>query len=76
MSSKLRGIKRGQQKKDPMVLAIVDGGNVFSLESCAFVPKSVAEKEGYIYVEGKTPEQLHRNMLKMAGVKEDEHEEK
>lgn len=54
MSNKLRGIKRGQQKKDPkdpMVLAIVDGSNVFSLESCAFVPKSVAEKEGYIYVE-------------------------
>ena len=70
MSSKLRGIKRGQQKKDPMVLAIVDASNTFGPEHCKFVPKSVAEKEGYVYVEGKTPEQLYRNMMKMVNDEE------
>lgn len=63
MSSKLRAIKRGQQKKEKMVLAIVDGSDVFSKDTTQFVPKSVAEKNGYVYVEGDTEEELWLNMI-------------
>lgn len=63
MSSKLRAIKRGQQKKEKMVLAIVDGSNVFSKDTTDFIPKSVAEKNGYVYVEGDTEEELWLNMI-------------
>lgn len=65
MSNKLRGIKRIKTSKDPMVLAIVDGGNEFSPDSCAFVPKSVAEANGFIYVEGNSKEEYWVNMMKM-----------
>lgn len=66
MSSKLRAIKRGQQKKDKVVLAIVDGSNTFGPTHCEFVQKSVAEENGYPYVEGNSPRQLYDNMMKMA----------
>ena len=50
-------------KKNKMVLAIVDGGNVFSPNSCKFVAKQEAIKKGYIYVEGNNMEEYWENMM-------------
>ena len=51
--------------KNKMVLAIVDGGNVFSPNSCKFVTKQEAIKKGYIYiyVEGSNMEEYWENMI-------------
>ena len=45
------------------VLAIVDGSNIFSKDSCKFVTKKEAIKKGYPYVEGNTPYEMWFNMM-------------
>lgn len=64
MSNKLKNIKKAKAKKEPYVLAIVDGSNMFSKEGCKFVPKSEAIEKGYPYAEGDTPYELWENMIK------------
>ena len=50
-------------KKNKIVLAIVDGSNIFSPNSCKFITKQEAIKKGYIYVEGDSKEEMWFNMM-------------
>ena len=51
------------RKNNEIVLAIVDGSNVFSPDSCKYVTKVEAIRKGYIYVEGNSCEEYWLNMM-------------
>ena len=51
------------KRSGKMVLAIVDGSNVFSPNSCKYVTKTEAIRKGYIYVEGNSCEEYWLNMM-------------
>ena len=51
-------------KKNEMVLAIIDGGNKFSPDSCKFVTECEAISKGYPYVRGNSPREYWENMMK------------
>ena len=42
-------------KKNKMVLAIIDGSNTFSPDSCKFITEHEAINKGYPYVRGNSP---------------------
>lgn len=51
-------------KKNEMVLAIIDGGNKFSPDSCKFITEHEAINKGYLYVRGNSPREYWENMIK------------
>ena len=51
-------------KKNEMVLAIIDGSNIFSPDSCKFVTEREAINKGYPYVKGNSPYEYWVNMMK------------
>lgn len=51
-------------KKNKMVLAIIDGSDTFSPDSCKFITEHEAINKRYPYVKGNSPREYWENMMK------------